>query len=199
MSETEEKKPEDRKTARERILDAASEMFYRDGIRAVGVDAIIARSGVAKMSLYRSFPSKDDLVVAWLKERDAFFWSRWNRAETSGGGDPRARIEAVLDMIAEVVSHSKWRGCPFLNTNTEFPEPHHPARAVILANKQAVHQRLRTLGEAAGARDPELLAQQLEVLIDGAYAMGQSLGPEGPAKSVASAGRALIAAQLPEN
>jgi AcrR family transcriptional regulator len=196
MSESEEKKPDDRKTARERILEAASEMFYREGVRAVGVDTIIARSGVAKMSLYRSFPSKDDLVVAWLKERDAFFWNRWNRAEATRS-DPRGKLEAILDMIAEAVCHQKWRGCPFVNTGTEFPEPHHPARAVILANKRAVHERLRALGSVAGARDPELLAQQLEVLIDGAYAMGQSLGPEGPARSVASAGRALIAAQLP--
>jgi AcrR family transcriptional regulator len=187
---------EDKKPARERILDTAAEMFYRDGVRAVGIDAVIARSGVAKMSLYRNFPSKDLLVAAWLKERDRAFWQRWDRAEAMRPGEPRAQLEAVLEMIAARVSHSEWRGCPFLNTNTEFPEPDHPARAVILANKRAVYDRLSALAAAAGARDPDLLAQQLQLLIDGAYAIGQSLGPDGPAKTVASAGRVLIAAQL---
>jgi AcrR family transcriptional regulator len=191
MSEAERKKP-----ARQRILDAASGMFYRDGVRAVGIDAIIARSGVAKMSLYRNFPSKDALVTAWLEDRNAFFWRRWNNAEGLRAGDPRGQLEAILDMIAATASHPKWRGCPFLNTATEFPEPDHPARAVILAHKRAVRERLRALAVAARSRDPNLLAQQLQLLIDGAYAIGQSLGPNGPAKTVASAGRALIAAQI---
>ena len=187
---------EARKPVRERILETAAEMFYRDGIRAVGIDAIIARSGVAKMSLYRHFSSKDALVAAWLEDRNAFFWRRWDRAEAARGDDPRSRLEGILDMIASTVSQRQWRGCPFLNTGTEFPEPDHPARGIILANKQAVRVRLRTLAAAAGARDPDVLAQQLQLLIDGAYAIGQSLGPEGPAKTVADAGRALIAAQI---
>jgi AcrR family transcriptional regulator len=191
MSEAEEKKP-----ARQRILDTASEMFYRDGIRAVGIDAVIARSGVAKMSLYRNFPSKNALVTTWLEDRNGFFWRRWDKAQASRAGDPRGQLEAILDMIAATVSHPKWRGCPFLNTGTEFPEPSHPARAVILAHKRAVRERLRGLAAGARARDPDLLAQQLQLLIDGAYATGQSLGPGGPAKTVASAGRALIAAQI---
>src|SRR4029077_37442 len=194
MSGTEERVP-----VRQRILDTASEMFYRKGVRAVGIDAIIARSGVAKMSLYRNFPSKDALVTAWLDDRNAFFWRRWDKAEASRAGDPRGQLEAILDMIAATASHPKWRGCPFLNTATEFPEPDHPARAVILAHKHAVGERLRSLAAAAGARDPDLLAQQLQLLIDGAYAIGQSLGPAGPAKTVASAGRALIAGQLSQN
>ena len=187
---------EARKPVRERILETAAEMFYRDGIRAVGIDAIIARSDVAKMSLYRHFSSKDALVAAWLEDRNAFFWRRWDRAEAARGDDPRCRLEGILDMIAATVSQRQWRGCPFLNTGTEFPEPDHPARGIILANKQAVRARLRTLAAAAGARDPDVLAQQLQLLIDGAYAIGQSLGPEGPAKTVADAGRALIAAQI---
>ncbi len=190
---------EERVPVRQRILDTASEMFYREGVRAVGIDAIITRSGVAKMSLYRNFPSKDALVTAWLEDRNEFFWRRWERAEATQAGNPGGQLEAILDMVAATASHPKWRGCPFLNTGTEFPEPEHPARAVILANKRAVRERLRTLAAAASARDPDLLAQQLQLLIDGAYAIGQSLGPAGPAKTVASAGRALIAAQLSED
>jgi AcrR family transcriptional regulator len=181
---------------RRRILDTAAEMFYRGGVRAVGVDAIIARSGVAKMSLYRNFRSKDALVAAWLEDRDAAFWRRWRRTEAAYPDDPRAQLEAILDMVATRVSDRRWRGCPFINTGAEFPAPGHPAQAVILANKAAVRARLAALAGAAGARDPDLLAQQLQLLIDGAYAIGQSLGPDGPAKSVAGAGRVLIAAQL---
>src|SRR5207248_9111793 len=106
-------------------------------------------------------------------------------AEAACGGDPRGQLEAIVDMVATTASHPKWRGCPFLNTGTEFPEPDHPARSVILANKRAVRERLQALAMAAGARDPALLAQQLQLLIDGAYAIGQSLGPAGPAKTVA--------------
>src|SRR6202047_4107329 len=171
-------------------------MFYRDGIRAVGIDAIIARSGVAKMSLYRNFPSKNALVSAWLDDRNGFFWRRWDKAEAARAGDPRGQLEAVLDMVAATASHPKWRGCPFLNTGTEFPEPHPPARACILAHKRAVRARLRGLAAAARARDPDLLAQQLQLLIDGAYAIGQSLGPAGPGKTLPSPGPALLAAQL---
>ena len=191
MIEADEKKP-----ARQRILDAASEMFYRDGVRAVGIDAIIARSGVAKMSLYRNFPSKDALVTAWLEDRNGFFWRRWDTTEAARAGDPHGQLEAILDMVAATASHPKWRGCPFLNTGTEFPELDHPAHGVILAHKRAVRDRLRALAAAAGAGDADLLAEQLQLLIDGAYAIGQSLGPDGPAKTVAAAGRALIAASI---
>ena len=108
---------------RQRILDTASEMFYREGVRAVGIDAIIARSGVAKMSLYRNFPSKDALVTAWLEDRNEFFWRRWERAEATCSGDPRAQLEAVLDMVAATASHPKWRGCPFSTPAPNFPSP----------------------------------------------------------------------------
>jgi len=89
------------------------------------------------------------------------------RRKASRAGDPRGRLEAVLDMVAATASHAKWRGCPFLNTGTEFPEPDHPARTVILTHKRAVRERLQALAAAAGARDPDLLAQQLQLLIDG--------------------------------
>src|ERR1700757_3013634 len=144
MTEPEEKKP-----VRQRILETASELFYREGVRAVGIDAIIARSGVAKMSLYRNFPSKDALVPAWLEDRNGFFWRRWDKAEAARAGDPRGQLEAILDMVAATASHPKWRGCPFLNTGTEFPEPDHPARTVILAHKRTVGERLRALAAAA--------------------------------------------------
>ncbi|HUZ64742.1 MAG TPA: TetR/AcrR family transcriptional regulator [Acetobacteraceae bacterium] len=181
---------------RERILRTAARLFYRHGVRAVGIDTIIARSGVAKMSLYRSFASKDELVAAWLAERNVAFWRRWDAAVAAAGEDPRAGLEAILDMVAARVAAPAWQGCPFLKTWAEFPEGVHPARQVIEANRVGVHVRLAALAQATGARDPALLADQLQVLIDGAYINGQTHGPGGPACCVAGAGRVLIAAQI---
>src|SRR5207253_52512 len=125
----------------------------------------------------------------------------------SAGGGRRRRRPATRAVSSK--RSSTWSPLPprtrngvaalFSTPATEFPEPEHPARAVILANKRAVRERLQALATAAGARDATLLAQQLQLLIDGAYAIGQSLGPAGPAKTVAGAGRALIAAQLSQD
>jgi AcrR family transcriptional regulator len=183
------------KPARERILETATELFYREGIRAVGVDTIVARSGVAKMSLYRSFPSKDDLVAAFLEAADRRYWAWWDRVVARHPGDPRAQLGALLRAVAKRTRSPDYRGCPFVNTATEFPDAGHPGRAVALANKRAVRARLRQLAADAGARDPDLLADQLQVLLDGAYATGQM--QPGPPDAITSAADTLIDAQLP--
>src|SRR3954469_18328712 len=95
---------EERKTARDRVLETAAELFYRDGIRAVGVDTIITRSGVAKMSLYRNFPSKDDLIVAFLQVRNRLYWDRWDNIMASHPGGPRAQIAALFSATGRRVS-----------------------------------------------------------------------------------------------
>src|SRR3954469_6954167 len=139
---------EERKTARDRVLETAAELFYRNGIRAVGVDTIIARSGVAKMSLYRNFPSKDDLVVAFLEMRNRLYWDRWDHVVARHPGDPRAQIAALFAATRRRVSADDYRGCPFINTAVEFPDLAHPARVLVLANKRETRARLRALAEA---------------------------------------------------
>ena len=186
----------DKLSARERILNVASELFYHQGVRAVGIDTIIAAAGVAKMSLYRAFPSKDDLVAAYLERRNLEFWERWDRTVAAHPDDPRAQLEALLDAITRRTVSEAYRGCPFLNTATEFPGSALPADAVIRAHKHRVNERLRAMAERAGVRDPQTLADQLQLVIDGAYTAGQALGADGPAKALASAGRVLIAAAL---
>ena len=183
-------------SARERILSVASELFYHQGVRAVGIDTIIAEAGVAKMSLYRAFPSKDDLVAAYLERNNEEFWERWDQCVAACLGGPRAQLEAVLDRISRRTVEAAYRGCPFLNTATEFPGSDLPADRVIRDHKRAVNERLRAMAEAAGAADPQTLADQLQLLIDGAYVDGQALGAEGPAKALSAAGRVLIAAAL---
>jgi len=186
----------DKLSARDRILNVASDLFYHQGVRAIGIDTIVATAGVAKMSLYRAFPSKDDLVAAYLERRNEEFWERWERTLALHPDEPRLQLETLLDSIMRRTLSDAYRGCPFLNTATEFPGSTLPADAVIRAHKRRVSERLCALAAAAGARDPQGLADQLQLVIDGAYAAGQALGAEGPARALASAGRVLIAAAL---
>jgi AcrR family transcriptional regulator len=181
---------------RERLLAAAGDLFYRQGIRSVGVDEIVAEANVAKMSLYRSFASKDELAAAYLMERDGRYWRWWDGIVAKHPGDPRRQINALFRSLAERTTHPEWRGCPFTNAATEFPEPDHPARKIAEANKRELQRRLRALAEAAGASRPAALADQLVLLFEGAYTTAQTFGTDGPAKAVAGAADALVAAQL---
>ncbi len=184
------------KPARERIFAVAKDLFYRLGIRAVGVETIVASAGATKMSLYRSFPSKDDLVVAYLQDLDAGYWQWWENVMARHPEDPRLRIRALFKAVAGKTTRPAYRGCPFTNAATEFPEADHPARMVATANKAKLRAKLRELARAAGAREPERLGDQLFLLIEGAYASGQIMGPAGPALNIAEAAEALVAAQL---
>jgi AcrR family transcriptional regulator len=154
-------------SARERILQTARDSFYREGIRAVGVDTLIARSGVAKMSFYRSFRSKDDLVCAYLEASAAEYWQWWDEIIKARAQEPREQLRALFVATADHAISKNFRGCPFGNTLAEFPEDGHPARAVIVRFRAERHARLRELAKAAGARDPERLADQLGIMLEG--------------------------------
>jgi AcrR family transcriptional regulator len=169
-------------------------MFYRQGIRAVGVESIVAAAGATKMSLYRSFRSKDDLVVAYLRERDAQYWQWWNSVMDEHAGDPRKQILALVDSVAQRSMRPGYRGCPFTNAAVEFPEPDHPGRQVSAENKRELRTRLRNLAAAAGARDAKALGDQLFLMIEGIYASGQLLDKDGPAPAIVAAAEQLIAA-----
>jgi AcrR family transcriptional regulator len=185
------------KPVRERLLDAADELFYRRGIHAVGIDEVIAAAGVAKMSLYRSFASKDDLVAAYLERRDAQYWRWWGEMLERHQGAPREQLRALFTTLSKYTTRPGWRGCPFTNAATEFPEREHPGRRVAEANKRALRQRLLDLAKDAGARDPTLLADQLVLLFEGAYSSALTFGSNGPAGAVAAAADVVIDAQLP--
>jgi AcrR family transcriptional regulator len=164
--------PKGEASARERILATASELFYREGIRAIGVDTVVERSGVSKTSLYRSFDSKDALIAAFAAEKDRLFWAWWDRVEQQHATDPRALLEALLSGIADRIGHSTYRGCPFLNLATEFPDDNHPGRVVARSNKEAMRARLATLVARLGVSDPNRAASQIALIINGAYATG---------------------------
>jgi AcrR family transcriptional regulator len=190
-------KPEgDDRPARERLLAVAGELFYRQGIRSVGVDEIVASADVAKMSLYRSFSSKDELVAAYLRDRDERYWRWWDEVTDRHPGQPREQLLGLFRSLASRATRPDWRGCPFTNAATEFPEPDHPGRHVAEANKRELRRRLRLLARLAGAHEPALLGDQLVLLFEGAYISAQIFGANGPAAAVADAAAALIEAQL---
>jgi AcrR family transcriptional regulator len=185
---------------RDRILDTATDLFYQEGVRAVGVDLVVARSGVAKTSLYRHFATKDDLVAAVLERDDVNYWASWDETAMREKGrknpenDAREQLEAHLRWIARDIARPKYRGCPFLNVATEFPAPDHPARGVAARHKAELRRRLGELAMQMGVRRPHGLADSLVLLIDGAYVNGQLSGKKGPAHSLLAAAMALISA-----
>jgi AcrR family transcriptional regulator len=164
--------PKGEASARERILATASELFYLEGIRAIGVDTVVERSGVSKTSLYRLFESKDALISAVAAEQDRSFWAWWDRIEERHADDPRALLDALLSGVANWVGRSAFRGCPFLNLATEFPDANHPGRVIARANKERMRARLATIVAKLGAVDPNRAASQIALLIDGAYVSG---------------------------
>jgi AcrR family transcriptional regulator len=180
-------------TARERILATASELFYRDGIRAVGIDTVLAESGVAKASLYRAFPSKDALVAAVITERDRTFWIRWDTLAAQYAGDPRGLLRALLVGMAGRINSPGFRGCPFLNVSTEFADDAHPGRVVARANKDEMRSRLAKICACIGTADPDRIAGQLVILINGAYATGQVAPDADLSRNLTDAAERLIA------
>jgi AcrR family transcriptional regulator len=185
-----------RQPPRERIVASASDLFYRQGIRAVGVEAIAEAAGTNKMTLYRHFASKDELVAEYLRRLAADAAAFWDGLEGAHPGDPRAQLRAWLKSVEDHVSDPDQRGCALANAAVELPEKDHPARCVIEQFKIAQRERLVGLCRATGAAEPELLADELFLLLEGARVCAQSLGPQGPASRLSRMGEALIASHL---
>lgn len=177
--------------ARDRILDTASELFYRDGYHAVGIDTIVAESGVAKMTLYRHFPSKDDLIAAYLERANGEYWT-WLEGAIASIEEPRAKLVAAFDAVARLATSPRCLGCTFQAAASEFPELDHPGHQVALGHKRRVVERLAGLAREAGLREPKALAYQLLLLMDGAWVAARMFGPHNHAKGVGAAARSLI-------
>lgn len=184
-------------TVRDRILNTARELFYREGARAVGVDTVVAQSGVAKTSLYRWFSSKDVLIAAVLEAEAADRWRGWDRNMERGGTDPRDQLRSQFAGIARYVSSPQFRGCPFMNVTVEFADPGHPARKVAAEVEAELRRRVDALVRRIdGVRDPDELTDQLILLIDGAFALGQCMGKDFPQQHLLTAAEALLETQL---
>ncbi|MFM0607629.1 TetR/AcrR family transcriptional regulator [Paraburkholderia sediminicola] len=163
--------------AQQHLLRAAAELFYREGVRAVGVDAVVERAGVNKMSLYRQFSSKDELVMAYLEQKDEQFFGYVEKSFAKHPGEPAKQLQQYFDDLAVRASIDDYRGCPFVNVSVEFPDAAHPARQFVFRNKERLMARLLELTTAAGADDPVALANGLGLMIEGVYAASQTYGP----------------------
>jgi len=188
--------PADKPCARDRILAAANDLFYREGIRAIGIDTVIERAGVAKMSLYRAFPSKDDLIAAFLEMRDKMYWDWWDSVMARHPGEPRRQLRALFEAVAKRTSGTQYRGCPFVNMSVEFPDHAHPGRHVVARHMEELRGRLSALVEGLGLAQPKPLTDQLMLLLEGAYSAGNTMGADGPSASVAACAEIIIQAHL---
>lgn len=163
--------------AHAQILDAAADLFYLEGARNVGVDAVVRRAGVNKMSLYRQFESKEDLLRSYLLRSDEKFWAYVDASIAKHPGEPRAQLRQLFIDLARRTSAANYRGCPFVNIAVEFPDRSHVARRMVADNKARLLKRLIGLTKAAGAGNASHLAKALALLIEGAYAASQTYGP----------------------
>ncbi|MFF4472141.1 TetR/AcrR family transcriptional regulator [Streptomyces sp. NPDC001599] len=159
---------------RERILDAAEELFQSEGIRRVGVQAIAERAETTKMAIYRHFETKDALVAEWLRILAAEYQAAFDRVEAEHPGRPREQILGLARFIADGLPGLSHRGCPFINSLAELPDRSHPARQVIEEHKARQTRRLVALCAEAGMPDPEQVAAQITFVLEGAQVSTQN-------------------------
>ncbi|MBZ6250727.1 TetR/AcrR family transcriptional regulator [Streptomyces olivaceus] len=159
---------------RERILDAAEELFRSEGIRRVGVQAIAERAGTTKMAIYRHFGTKDALVAEWLRIVAADYQAAFDRVEADFPDRPREQILGLARFIAEGLPAISHRGCPFINSLAELPDRSHPARQVIEEHKARQTRRLTGMCVRAALPDPEQAAAQITFVLEGAQVSTQN-------------------------
>jgi AcrR family transcriptional regulator len=181
-----------------RIFNAACDLFYRKGIRAVGVEAIAEEARATKMTLYRAYSSKDELVAQYLRRESDRVWQHWDERLAQYAGNPRKQLSVVFSELSSNVGDPNSRGCAMANAAVELTDPEHPGRKIIEEHKAKVRARLLRLCTDAGARDPAALADGLFLLMEGAFSSMQTLGHSGPGNSVERAAEALIDSQLPK-
>jgi len=178
--------------ARDRLFSAAIDLFYRHGIRAVSVDAIAAEAGTTKVTFYRVFESKDDLVVQVIEEQSKRFWEWWDAIVADHPGEPRKQIEALVDRFRDdIIGEETCRGCAVGNAAIEIGDDH-PARAVIKRHKLEIAHRLRELCRQMGARQPDVLGDALSLLFSGAFAARLTYDGREQIANVSAAATALL-------
>lgn len=191
---------------RDRILETAGDLFYTRGIHCVGVDCIASEAGTNKMSLYRNFPSKEELVAEYLREQERDYWAAWEATVAPFAGDPRRQLEALFDgFLARAQSEDQApddckvrRGCALGNAAVEIAEDDESLRAIVLAYKSELRRRLRALARAAGASDADGLGDALMLLLEGGcYTLSTFPSTSGPIASMPGAARALLSAYVP--
>lgn len=181
---------------RERIIRAATRLFYRQGIPRTGVDAVIDAADVAKMSLYRNFRSKDQLITECLRRLDLRYHNWFVEQVRHRSEQPQEALLSVFDVLDEWFASDDFRGCAFINATVELADPRHPARVPAMAHKRRNREYLVQLARAAGIQDPATLGKQLMLLVEGAIVTALVQRDPDAAKHAKDAARVLIAGAL---
>jgi AcrR family transcriptional regulator len=185
-------RPASKVPMRERIVEAATDLFYAQGIRAVSAEKIIAQVGITKVTFYRHFPAKDDLIVAYLERRAA-----WEREAIAGARQAASDVPEVFRIVAEAIGAEScrpgFRGCPFINAAAEYANPDHPVRRAVDAHRRWFRQAIQDLLDEIGVPDSARAADELVMLRDGAMVSGYLSDPAIVAGALYNAGRAVIA------
>lgn len=182
-----------RPPVRTRILDAAALLFYTEGIRAVSADRIIAAAETTKVTFYRHFRTKEELVVAYLQAQS----ERIRAAASELSQDPCTGLLDLAEAMGSETCRPGFRGCPFINAAAEYPDPGSPVRAVVLDHRRWLHAEVSGRLAQLGADNPDSLADQLMMLRDGAMVHGYVADPSGVSAALVSGGRALLGGLLP--
>ena len=177
---------------RERIVTCAQELFHRHGIRGVGVETIAEAAGTNKMTLYRHFESKDELILEYLNYKGEMAERIWADMESACPGDPAGQLYRFVEHAARYIVEDE-RGCDLANAAVELTEQNHPGLRVIEAFKSRQRDRLAELSAAAGATQPALLADTLFLLIEGARVSRRNVGPNGPSANLVATSRGVLA------
>jgi AcrR family transcriptional regulator len=155
---------------RQRLVESALRRFYRDGFRSVGLDQVLADVGISKTAFYKHFQCKEDLMLAALESQDQWFQDTFRTMIRQRGGESAiGQLHAVFDVVEHIIESDGFQGCIFVNVAIEFPLPHEPAHLAARRSKQAVEEIIHTLAVEAGANEPRRLAQELCLLMEGAY------------------------------
>lgn len=180
----------------QRILEAASELFYSQGIKATGVEAIVKRAGTNKMTLYKYFPSKDELVVAFLRQRDQDFRTWFVEQIDLKAGQPKDKLLAIFEVIGEWLDVPEFRGCAFINAAAEFPLEGNPVHQVSAEFYDQFRRYISDLAGQCGIVSPDSLALQLSLLVEGAIVSEQMKRHSGAAEQARQAAVVLIESRL---
>jgi AcrR family transcriptional regulator len=185
-------RPEQGLTKRDQLLETAWRLFNRDGYHATGIDRILASAGVAKMTLYKHFRSKEDLILAVLEKRSDQFRESFSRFLQSKRGTPEQRLLGVFDWLINWIKSKEFHGCFFQKAMAEYQSIHDPIHQAALAHKAAFHAEISRLVKEAGLARPKNLADQLSLIVEGAIVSSHGLGSPGPAVHAREAARSLI-------
>jgi AcrR family transcriptional regulator len=173
-------------------LAVASQLFTEHGVRSVGLQQIVDETGLGKSLFYREFASKDDLVAAWLREGRETWAGMADAATQPYDGDPERQLLALIEFVRDSVRRDDFHGCIFYNTLSEFRDLAHPARREAVAHLECLRERLERHSRAAGASDPQGLADTLILIVGGVFVNGVAFGPNGPADHAMAAAEAII-------